>query len=342
MSERINSPLAQEFHAQGMEAMNHLILDEQQAKEMLLANAILGHNALLVGAPGGGKTTASEHFYRIFSDIDEERVAVIPAMPDLKAEQLVGAEMVSSHEIKNGGHPVTEERRINIEPLVKSNVQMIYADEINRTNPYALDAVLSALATNTRRLATTAGTIPLNDLEFAIATQNPAASNQATFHLDPAVASRFSMGAVLGGDRSDAQARRERIVNIGGKNRWVPSPDKIEAFTSTVELKEMRSDAERVYIPNSLEVRYADLCIRALDSMRDFKKHARIEEADGRFADQVSRIAGALSLMGGETTVQEIDLNRAVGYAMTARLGGLTRASYSEITDVVSEVTKSE
>lgn len=338
-SERINLPAAIEFRELGMDALDHLILDEVPAKQMLLANAVLGQNALLIGAPGGGKTTVSEGFHRMFSDMSSDRIATIPAMPDLRAEQLVGAEAVARTISKRNGTSSEETKVVTIEPLVRGDAQMLYADEINRTNPYALDAVLGALATNTRRLVTTAGTVKLNDLEFAIATMNPAASNQATFHLDPAVASRFAMGSVLGGDKSDRAARRDRISKIGGSGRWAPSPEKIEAFTDTAALRSLRVDAERVYIPQNLVPRYADVCINAIDAMADFGRHNLINESDGRFSDQVSRLAGALSLLGGQVVVQEADINAAVGYAITSRIGGLTRSTHGEIQDVVNQVT---
>src|SRR5690242_17526427 len=84
----------QEFYRAAMSEMdNNLLRGEYEAKTAVLAAMASGNNAVLFGAPGGGKTTLAEHMPRLVEGMDEGDLAIIPPQADLTPQMLIGGQV---------------------------------------------------------------------------------------------------------------------------------------------------------------------------------------------------------------------------------------------------------
>ena len=323
---------AQEFSQAGMRELDNLIIGEERAKKMLLVASVIGEHALLVGAPGGGKSSLSGDFYRLFTDINFEQVATVPADAELSSLKLVGGEMVSDKSVVIDGETRKETTSVNVDGLIDEETRIIWTDEINRTSPYALNSLLPVL--ENRKLLTMAGTVDLPNLLMAISTMNPSESSQATFALSAAQASRHAMGAILGvNTESDRRMINKKIIFEG----WEPTPENIKPIITTDQLKAIRMWASAVVIGESVADRFVELVIKANDTLAD----ENIIESDGRMAKQMRKAAKAFAALAGEDKVDDEAMSQAVTNSMIARLAALKRYSGKDIHDIAFSVTES-
>ncbi|GAC1391507.1 MAG: hypothetical protein NVSMB46_04280 [Candidatus Saccharimonadales bacterium] len=327
-----NPANAHKFYNQGMEQLDKLVLDEFNAKEMILAGFVMGESVILMGAPGGGKSTLSRDAYRMFDDISTKEVAIVPHNSELTPLELVGGFMSTEKVISGDGGYKKETINATVKPIIHEDTKIIWMDEINRVNPWALNSVLNALQSG--EVTTGAGITKLNGLELAISTMNPSEKRQATYTITDAIASRHAMGAIMGGDKADSEKRLERIGKI--RKGWVSQPENIEPISNTNELHALRQSSLLMPIPGSLEKRTDQLIMRTIDTLASEK----IEESDGRITGQITKIAQTLALLRAEKQVQEKDLNDAIGYVISARLGALARKSFSQTQEIIEDTIK--
>lgn len=310
---------AHNFREEGLRQLDLLVLGEDESKRAALIAMVLGETALLVGPPGGGKTTLGANAYRIVDGIAENDIAEVPALADLKPTQMVGGIVSSTKETLSNGEKKTEVTSSTVEPIIGENARFIFLNEINRMNPYALNAAMEVLENGT--LTTTAGTAKLKDLEFIISTMNPFEPRSSTFPMSAAVASRHAIGAVMG-QNLDAKTRDINISKIA--SGWRPQPEKIEPITDVSILHGLREEAQELVIPDNVMPRAVNLIRSTVDYLA--KNHS-IVEADGRIAKQISSIAKTLALLGGQDRVTALELDTAVKYAISARIGALMTGS---------------
>jgi MoxR-like ATPase len=281
---------------------------------------------LLVGPPGGGKSELSGGFYRIFGDINPDEVATVPADAELSATQLVGGRMKTTKTVE-GSKP--ESTEVDVEALINSDTKIIWADEINRANPYALNQLLRAF--ENRELSTTAGNVRLGKLVMAISTMNPSENSQGTFQLASAQASRHAMGAILG---VNTEEQRKEIVSQILKRNWVPTPESIIPVITTAKLGEITRRARGLAVPEDVEDYMIGLSMRTNDTLAS----VRIVEADGRMSKQMKDTSKGLATLRGREGVHEDDVKDAVRYTVTARLGALKRKSGQQISDLAESI----
>jgi len=324
---------AKDFGIEGSRQLGHLIIGEEAAKRALLVSALLRENALLAGRPGGGKSELSGNFYRIVEGVSRGEVAMVPSDAELSSSRLVGGKMTSTKEITRGGFTDIEKSTVDIDALIDEKTVFIWADEINRVNPYALNQLLRAFENG--ELSTTAGIVELTRFVMAISTMNPSENSQGTFALSSAQASRHARGAILGYNTD--QKRRDIVDKIVFEN-WQPTPDQMKSVISTERLLALgdwvvngvavsRTDADRL----------VDLIITANDTLRD----EGIEEADGRMAKQITRGAKGFAAIDGEISVNENSINESVKATVVGRLAALKRKSSQEIYEIADSIVKS-
>jgi MoxR-like ATPase len=324
--------IAQQFHDGGLEQLDNLLLDEREAKTMVLAGFVMGANVLLVGPPGGGKSTLSRDAYRLIDGIAADEVAIIPHHSDLTPAELVGGSVSTEKTTQNGSATATHETiTATITPIIGPNTKLIWADEINRVNPFALNATLGVLETG--ELVTTAGKVKLEDLQMGISTMNPSENRQGTYPMTAAIASRHAMGAILGGDAENAGKRQDRMEKIA--KGWLPNPVALQTVVSLDELRTLREAAKQHPIPESLLPALITQAQGVVDALADHK----IVESDGRITSQIAAITKTLSTLRAQHQAGEKDVRDAVSYVVAARLGALSRKSFSETAAIAETIT---
>lgn len=327
MSNLISPAGAHEFYNNGLAQLDHLLIGEHEAKVGMLIAMASGLNVVFVGEPGGGKTTLAANAHRIIEGIHDDDLAIVPPQSDLMPQQLIGGTTEFSKTTESMGVSSTETTQTKVDAIVKPTTKVIFANEINRINPYAVNGILEALESGL--LVTTAGTSRLNDLEYGVSTMNPSETRQGTFPMAAATASRHAIGAVLGGERTE----RRHLISTVLDGRGNPEPDKVEAVIDLSSLHALRERArEGTVVPGNLLGDATEIVERVVDGL---KKH-NIGEADGRIAKQIGTIARTHAVLQGQEAVDKADVQHAARYVLMARLGILD--GRGSISDVVAEI----
>ena len=311
---------AMEFRDKALEQLDYLLLDEKEAKIAMLAAMVMGENILLYGPVGGGKTTLGRDAYRLIEGIDLSNVATLPIQADLTPQQLIGGNAESTKETTFNGDTVTETNKTTIQPIIRQDTKVIFANEINRINPFAINAGLEALESGV--IDTSAGLVTLSGLEYVVSTMNPSERRAGTFEVTAATASRHAVGANLGNDISD-----ESLVRISDGN-WVPTPEVLKPVIDLGELHDMRLSASKLHVPDDGRTFATGLVIGTIDGLME----NGIQEARPRISKQIGKTAKALALLGGQDAVSPANLRQAAKYTIASRLGAMGRG------DVVTTV----
>ncbi len=296
---------ARDFRDRTVGEFDNLLLGQEEAKLGAIVALVAGANAVYVGDPGGGKTTLAGEVHKLFKDIDPSHVAVIPPQADLTPQQMVGGQVAS--EKRTDGN--VEEQLTLIEGIVNPDTKMIWADEVNRISPLAVNAILSAL--ESRKLSTTTGEIELPNLISSVSTMNPAERAQSNFKIPDAVASRHAVGVLLNGKDLDTTTQ----IFSGWK------PGEIEAVTTTQELATVKARSREMNIPDSISKSGGQLAISTSDYLA---KNNIIKESPNRIARQISEVARAIATLAGEDSVKEENLRQATIFVLGARVGMLS------------------
>jgi len=321
---------AQSYYASGLEQLDRIILDDKHAKRMLLVGAIMAQNVILVGEPGGGKTTLSENINRMFHDMEPEEVQQVPASAELSDIQLVGGRMSSTESVTTNSDTVVTEHVIDVPALIDERAKILWLDEINRTNPHAINQLLPALENH--RLITTAGKIELPNLLMAISTMNPSETDEATFKLASANTSRHSMGAILPLYKTPAD-RERRIRQVA--DDWDPKPEDMTAFIHTKELKQIGEWALRIKSQPEALNRIVDLVMKTNDKLR---YELGIREADLRMTKQIRKNAKGFAAIDGRETVTVEAVEEAVKGTIVSRIASQKRMTVEEIDEFADSV----
>jgi len=308
--ESIDYNQAQQFYNQGMEQYQNIAYGEENAKELLLMGFVARGAVLLSGAPGGAKSLLSRNAHRIFTDISDEEIAIVPPSAQLQDAQLVGDLMSFDKEITGAdGTPTTEATRIEVKGIVKPDSKVIWVDEASRVNPTALNALLGA--PEERKLKTTAGEIPLNSLQILMSTMNPSERREATSKMSAAFASRHNGGAIMGGTPTEVDGAKL----LQGQ---MPDPYSVQPFVSTKELDQIREALKHVMLPEA-EVKLAARLVEAAKTEL-YDEHQIKEE--NRMYVQMGKNAKILGMFKGRTANAE-DVHQALNYVMASRIGAL-------------------
>jgi MoxR-like ATPase len=329
----VYAPEAADFYHKGMEQLGNRVLGEEAAKVGVLVAYVTGLNLALVGEPGGGKTTLASDAHRLIEGIADENVARVPHHSDLTPQQLIGGSVTTTKETREGDKVRSETLSAKIEPIIHQDTQVIWLDELNRVNPFAVNGVLGALESG--KITTDAGEVPLKGLELAISTMNPTETRQATFPVAAATASRHAIGVVMG---NKADPRRVDLIDALMDGVWQPSG--IHSVTTVEGLHALRDKAARVPLPTSLKGRARELVTGTVDALGDHHLH----EAVPRITKHIASIARGLALLHSSDVINEAGLNEATRYVLTARLGimgvrGSNQNLYQAVDDVVRGVT---
>lgn len=315
------------------ELENHLTKGEEAAKTAVLLGLVVRANVILVGEPAEGKSDLANNYLYMIDGVDPRDQATVPHLAgqhDIQAKELVGGEVVQK--IREDGEEY--ERVTTIEAAVTPAAKSLRLEEPNRMPQHALQSLLPAL--ENRWLETTAGRVPLPELRSVVATMNPSESKQSTFRLSDAMASRFSIGAVMATPRHDEQARRERLEAI---DDFELTPEDMKKLADGEFLDKLREHVLSTAEPADVKDRRIELTMRTADTLRE---EANIREGDARYLKHIQKISRALGgLRNAEHVVKEGDVDDAVLFVIAARLGALTTLDSAEIGEIHDSITLS-
>ncbi|WP_408890358.1 AAA family ATPase [Novacetimonas cocois] len=183
-----------------------VILGQNRVIDLALTSILAGGHALLVGAPGLGKTLLVTTIGRVMG-LDARRVQFTP---DLMPSDILGSEILD--EDAQGRRSF----RFVAGPVF---CQLLMADEINRASPRTQSALLQAMQERHVAIAGTDHALPRPF--HVLATQNPI-EQEGTYPLPEAQLDRFMMQILL--DFPDLQAERAMLLATTGTTQATTQP----------------------------------------------------------------------------------------------------------------------
>lgn len=183
-----------------------VILGQNRVIDLALTSLLAGGHALLVGAPGLGKTLLVTTIGRVMG-LDARRVQFTP---DLMPSDILGSEILD--EDAQGRRSF----RFVAGPVF---CQLLMADEINRASPRTQSALLQAMQEHHVAIAGTDHALPRPF--HVLATQNPI-EQEGTYPLPEAQLDRFMMQILL--DFPDLEAERAMLLATTGTTTATASP----------------------------------------------------------------------------------------------------------------------
>ncbi|MDF7673925.1 MoxR family ATPase [Acetobacteraceae bacterium ESL0709] len=189
--------LAPDLQALG-KAIGRIVLGQETVIEQVLITLLSGGHALLVGAPGLGKTLLVNVCAKVLG-LQNSRIQFTP---DLMPSDITGAEILEQDE--------TGRRHFRFLPGPLFG-QLVLADEINRASPRTQSALLQAMAEGS---VTQGGkNWPLPRPFHVLATQNPI-EQEGTYPLPEAQLDRFMLQIPL--DFPPLESERDMLLQTTG------------------------------------------------------------------------------------------------------------------------------
>ncbi len=319
------------YYEDGMRELGKLLYGEEHAKQAILIGPVIMRAALLSGIPAGGKSTLMQNAWRLYDGLDDDNVARIPGQHDLQATQLVGGQ-IGTKKIVAGR---SEESKVVVEGMVKEKTQGLVIEEMNRTNPEAVNSLLPVL--EDRRLETTAGHIEVPGLIYTVAAMNPSESKQSTFPISDAMASRFTLGAVLGVKGN----REERIYKAGKirehKKNPNTKPENIQPVYKVSALSGLQNYVQETRIGETMTGKIDEITVDANDVLESHGIH----ETDNRLSLHLEANAKALgSFRNEEHIIREEDVVDAIYLALAGRFGAKKQTNGINLDSLAYDIAK--
>ncbi|GBR68235.1 AAA family ATPase [Gluconobacter kanchanaburiensis] len=188
------------------QAIGEIVLGQDAVIEQVLVTILSGGHALLMGAPGLGKTLLVNTASRVLG-LDATRIQFTP---DLMPSDITGAEILDQD---------AEGRRAFRFLPGPVFGQLVLADEINRASPRTQSALLQAMAE--RRVTQGGKDYTLPRPFHVLATQNPI-EQEGTYPLPEAQLDRFMLQIGLG--FPDRAAERQMLLQTTGATTPTATP----------------------------------------------------------------------------------------------------------------------
>lgn len=299
------APLLQKL----VSAIGQTVLGQQSVIEQVLITILSGGHALLVGAPGLGKTLLVNSCAQIMG-LKSSRIQFTP---DLMPSDITGAEILEQDE--NG------KRRFRFLPGPIFG-QLVLADEINRASPRTQSALLQAMAES--HVTQGGKTWALPEPFHVLATQNPI-EQEGTYPLPEAQLDRFMLQITLDFPARDAE-RRMLLQTTGEKQQ---APHRLLSHTDLLDAQDL---VRRLPIGDKVVDAILDL-VRSLrpndDSATDTVRQALEYGPGPRAAQTLMTATRARALLGGRLS-PSLDDVRALAVPVLAHRLGLNYAAQAE------------
>ncbi|MXV44798.1 AAA domain-containing protein [Saccharibacter sp. 17.LH.SD] len=282
-------------------AIGHIVLGQNHVIEQVLITVLSGGHALLMGAPGLGKTLLVNSCATVMG-LESSRIQFTP---DLMPSDITGAEILEQNE--------QGQRHFRFLPGPIFG-QLVLADEINRASPRTQSALLQAMA---EKQVTQGGkTWTLPKPFHVLATQNPI-EQEGTYPLPEAQLDRFMLRITL--DFPDRDSERQMLLQTTG-DQTQPAP----RLLSTKELINAQSLVRRLPIGEKLVDAILNLVrsLRPQDGSAPADVQRAIDYGPGPRAAQTLMIATrARALLDGRLSPSLDDLQALAIPVLAHRLG---------------------
>lgn len=234
---------------------SRIVFGQKQVIRQTLATILAGGHALLVGAPGLGKTLLVTTLGTVLG-LDSRRVQFTP---DLMPSDITGSEILDEDA---SGH---RSFRFVPGPVF---CQLLMADEINRASPRTQSALLQAMQEH--RVSVAGTEYPLPRPFHVLATQNPM-EQEGTYPLPEAQLDRFMLQIPL--SFPDEAAERQMLLATTGAQ--IEQPQTLMDATSLLEAQAL--------------VRRIPVGEKVLDAILNLVRNARPETTqDATLREQIA------------------------------------------------------
>ncbi|ASL39913.1 MULTISPECIES: MoxR family ATPase [Acetobacter] len=298
---------------------SRIVFGQKQVIRQTLATILAGGHALLVGAPGLGKTLLVTTLGTVLG-LDSRRVQFTP---DLMPSDITGSEILDEDA---SGH---RSFRFVPGPVF---CQLLMADEINRASPRTQSALLQAMQEH--RVSVAGTEYPLPRPFHVLATQNPM-EQEGTYPLPEAQLDRFMLQIPL--SFPDEAAERQMLLATTGAQTEQP-----QTLMDAASLLEAQALVRRIPVGEKVLDAILNLVRNARpETTQDATLRKQIAWGPGPRAAQTLMLATrACALLDGRLS-PSLDDVAALAQPVLAHRMALTFAARAEgvqIQDVISRL----
>ncbi|MBA4543876.1 MoxR family ATPase [Thermoactinomyces sp. CICC 10521] len=273
-----------------MQAINQVVLGQEENIRFLWASFLVGGHVLLEGVPGLGKTL----LVRTLARIVDCSCSRLQFTSDLMPSDVTGTKV---YDMQSGKFTFRKG------PIF---ADILIADEINRTPPKTQSALLEAM--EEKQITIDGETYTLSPLFFVAATQNPI-EYEGTYSLPEAQLDRFAVKLVV--DYPEEKEEEQLLAGhrIGGREEITLKP-----IVGMEEILAIRNDLEQISVDPSV-VQYL------LQMLRATRRHPKVMlGASPRAGLAILSLSKAEAAMSGRTFVTPDDVKRLIKPALRHRI----------------------
>ncbi|MES2971068.1 MAG: AAA family ATPase [Patescibacteria group bacterium] len=313
MAEVMSAGEAKGFYDEATKQLAAVETGEPLGIDAALVGAVSGMPFVLLGPVGGGKSSIIESIPNLLRDVRDDQTVFLPPLSDMAPQRVVGGDITTVTEIDEGDSRRRETKTVGIEALIPTDVVTLLLDEINRGSMTVNNALLRTL--ENKQLLSTVGRINLPELLIIASTMNQSENrNHAVLPVSPAVASRHAIGARVG----EKSVHTPEIIDLMLDD---PEPVKVDQIADIFQFLQLREHAKRdLAIPETLK----PAAIKAIEQSLEMMDGIFVEQAAGRFARQIGRIARVHAALTGEKVVEPANIKQALLWGVTAKVGMLS------------------
>jgi len=201
--------------------LDKVVSGYDEIKDMIIVCLLADGHVLLEAVPGTAKTTLVNTLRAAITDANSARIQMTP---DLKPSDITGVEIFNQK---------LQEFVTRLGKIVKANI--LLADEINRTTPKTLSALLEGMQERQITIPGTEDTYSLQDLFILLATENPV-EQEGVYPVPEATLDRFAMKLTMKYVSREDEIKMLGNVAVHGRK----AQRNVEKVASVAELLEMQ------------------------------------------------------------------------------------------------------
>lgn len=272
-------------------AIQHVVVGQAGAIDLLLAAIIADGHVLLEGVPGVAKTLLA----KLTAQLIDAPFGRLQFTPDLMPSDVVGTSVFNMKTQDFSFHPG---------PIFR---QLLLVDEVNRAPAKTQAALFEVM--EERQVTVDGITHPMDSLFTIVATQNPV-EQEGTYRLPEAQMDRFMVKIEMG--YPTAEEELEILLRHQEPQRM--NLTKIQPVIAHDELLQLRNYMTEVVVDEKI--------LRYICSLTELTRNSRLIDlgASPRAAVALLRMAKATALLAGRDFVTPDDVKRVAPAVFTHRI----------------------